>query len=120
MARKAIASAVLSLALVSAAFAFNPAGRWQGSIVGGDQTLGVRYTMVANGSTLTGTMELLDYSAEFPIENGTIRGDSIAFSVDFAGMASVKQRGRVAGDTLHLLSDFGDGNATASVFTRIR
>ena len=118
MVRKALLPVSLVVALVALAVAANPVGRWQGRITGPAE-LNVQYAFTAEGSTLNGSISLLDHGVDFPIQGGQIKGDSIRFTVDFAGMATLSQRGRVAGDTLYLLSNFGDGNETLGAYTRI-
>jgi hypothetical protein len=118
MFRKAILSLALLPALVALAVAADPVGRWKGQITGAAE-LNVNYTFTAEGSTLNGSIDLLDHGASFPIQGGTIKGDSIRFTVDFAGMATMSQRGAVVGDTLFLMTHFGDGNETPGKFTRI-
>ena len=113
--------ATLSLTLVAAAtlaFAAAPTGRWSGTIDAGGMPLLSRFTFTVAGETLTGTMELPEHGADFPILEGVAKGDSIRFSVDFAGMATMRARGRVGGDSLYLASDVGAGE-TCSVFARI-
>ena len=118
MSRKRILSLVLLPALVALALAADPAGRWKGQITG-PADLNVNYTFTTDGGTLNGTIDLLDHGASFPIQGGTVKGDSIRFMVDFAGMATMSQRGAVVGDTLFLMTHFGDGNETLAKFTRI-
>jgi hypothetical protein len=115
MFRKAPFSMALVMIVVSVAIAANPVGRWQGTIDAGGTPLAVRMALTVTGETLGGTMELPEHGADFPIQGGTVKGDSIHFTVDFAGMATLKARGRVAGDTLHLASDVGAGETTSAL-----
>lgn len=117
MLRKAAASLVLVVSLVALTLAASPIGRWEG-LIGGPAQLNVNYTFAVEGERLDGTIDLLDHGASFPIDGGVVKGDSLSFTVDFAGMAVLSQRGRVAGDTLYLWSHFGDGNEMLDVFTR--
>ena len=118
MLRKAALSVALVAIVVTAAFAATPAGRWAGTIDAGGMPLVSRFAFTVEGETLTGSMELPEHGAEFPILSGTAKGDSVRFSVDFAGMATMAARGRVSGDSLYLASDVGTGE-TNSVFARI-
>ena len=118
MFRKAALSLTLMLTLVSAAFALTPAGRWQGTVNAGGMALAMRLALTVQGETLSGTVELPEHGADFPLEAAAVKGDSVRFSVDFAGQATMQAHGRVAGDTLHLMVNFGGGEA-ATKFTRI-
>lgn len=118
MLRKATLSLTLVAAVATLAYAAAPAGRWAGTIDAGGMPLVSRFTFTVEGETLNGSMELPEHGADFPILGGTAKGDSIHFSVDFAGMATMRARGRVAGDSLYLASDVGAGE-TNSVFARI-
>lgn len=118
MARRALRPMLLATLVAALAIAASPVGRWQG-IVSGPANLNVNYTFTVDGDRLSGSINLLDHGAEFPLENATIDGDSLRFSVDFAGMAVLYQRGRVSGDSLLLWSHFGDENEFLDVFSRI-
>lgn len=111
-----------ALALVAGVAAFavaaSPVGRWEG-VISGPANLNVNYTFTVDGDRLNGAVNLLDHGAEFPLENGVVTGDSVRFTVDFAGMAVLSQRGRVSGDTLYLWSHFGDENEFLDVFSRM-
>jgi hypothetical protein len=117
MLRKAALSLTLVLSVVSVAFALTPAGRWQGTIDAGGMPLAMRLALTVQGETLSGSAELPEYGAEFPIESPVVKGDSVRFTVDFAGQATLRARGQVVADTLFLMADIGAGE-TAAKFTR--
>jgi hypothetical protein len=84
-------------------------GRWSGTVStpGGDFPIG--FTFQGDGDTLTGTMA--DGYRETAIDNGTIDGHAISFSVevDFGGGPyTLSYTGVVAGDEIALVSE-GNG-----------
>jgi hypothetical protein len=119
MLRKTALAALLTLTVASVAFALTPAGRWQGVFITLDGIWSVRYHLDVKGDTLTGSMEMLEIGAEFPIVRGTAKGDSVDFTVLFGGSFPIPARGNVVGDTLYLWANLGPlGGETNSRFVR--
>jgi hypothetical protein len=118
MSRRAFRPLLTVALVLTIALAFSPVGRWEG-VISGPANLTVNYTFSVDGEQLNGSINLLDHGAEFPLENGTVYGDSLRFTVDFAGMAVLHQRGRVSGDSLILWTHFGDDNEFLDVFSRM-
>ena len=122
MLRKAVLATTLTLGVASLAYAavMTPVGNWQGSLSAAGTDLPSRFSFTVQGdSMLLGSMHLVEHSVDFEITGGRVRGDSVFFSVDFAGMATMAARGKVAGDSLHLAADFGGGTEAAATYTRM-
>jgi uncharacterized protein YhdP len=94
-----LAGILLSLAAVMAAA--DVAGKWKGQIEGAEhETI---FTLKVDGSDITGTMTGPE-SKDFPLK-GTIKGDSISFTVDAEWQGSpikLLLKGTVAGDEMKL------------------
>ena len=102
MPRKLLAPGTLALLVaVSAAFAFNPAGRWGGKMPGPEGTpIDLVYTIANDDGRLSGSVNFVGLG-EVAISQGTVKGDSVFFVVDAVHVV-IGHRGRVAGDSLHL------------------
>ncbi len=55
------------------------AGRWTAQINGDSRIFPVNFEFIVKGQVLSGTVEFPSFDKEFPIERGTIKGNTIAF-----------------------------------------
>jgi hypothetical protein len=83
-------------------------GKWTAEVQGGDQVYPITLTLKADGDKLTGTMG--GPGGEYPINEGTIKGDEVSFNVviDFNGNSlKLIYTGKVAGDEIkfHLVPE---------------
>ena len=110
-----VVMAVALCALVTvAAYAADLNGTWIVKQPGRDGTTTDRtYTFKVDGKTLTGTAPGRG-GADIAIKEGTVDGDSFAFTVERPGRdgatMSVKYTGKISGDTITLSTEMG-GNA---------
>jgi hypothetical protein len=117
MSRRAFLPGALALPLVAAALATDPAGRWSGTMTTPDAQYPVVYDLRPNGSELSGSLEFVGL-AELPFSGGTVKGDSVYFTVD-AVQVLLQHRGLVVGDSLRLAVDAGTGELPL-VLARVR
>ncbi len=82
------------------AFAQSPAdGRWTFTLSSPMGTVEAKVEMKAEGETLTGTFEV--NGASWPMEKGTIQGDTITFVLNRPGATmTYEMLGKVAGDAV--------------------
>ena len=82
-----VASIVIVLMAVTAAYAADIDGKWSGSVAGPQGEFPIAFAFKADGATLTGTTTGFD-GAEVAIKDGKIDGKNISFTVtfDFGGM----------------------------------
>lgn len=96
------------LALAGVAFAADVDGTWTATF---DTQIGEQhytYTFKADGEKLTGTAK--NDWGERPIEDGTIKGDDVAFTenVEFQGQKiTIKYTGKLSGDELKFTRQVG-------------
>jgi hypothetical protein len=93
----------LSLLLASAAWAADVTGTWKGDLATRDgDTFSLTYTFKQNGAKLTGTV--LTPHGEVPIDNGSVAGDKVSFSVkvDVNGGTVFLSEGAIHGDEIAL------------------
>lgn len=96
------------LALAGVAFAADIDGTWTATF---DTQIGEQhytYTFKADGEKLTGTAK--NDWGERPIEDGTIKGDDIAFTenVEFQGQKiTIKYMGKLSGDEIKFTRQVG-------------
>jgi len=97
---------VLSIMLATA-WAADITGKWKGSMDTGGQAMDLGFNFKADGSTLTGT-SIGPQGEEYPISDGTIQGDDIAFVVKVTGQMemTIKYKGKIAGDQIKLNMQF--------------
>jgi hypothetical protein len=103
-----LACALVLIAGALPAFAGDVNGKWSGEVQGGGQVYPITLTLKADGEKLTGTMG--GSGGEYPINDGTIKGDDISFNVviDFNGNSlKLIYTGKVAGDEIrfHLVPE---------------
>jgi hypothetical protein len=92
--------AALFAALPAVALAQSPAdGRWTFTLSSPMGTVSANVEMKAEGETLTGTFEVNGTS--WPIEKGTVSGDTITFVLNRPGATmTYEMSGKVAGDVV--------------------
>ena len=96
------------LALASVAFAADVDGTWTATF---DMQIGEQhytYNFKADGEKLTGTAK--NDWGERPIEDGTIKGDAVAFTenVEFQGQKiTIKYTGKLSGDEIKFTRQVG-------------
>lgn len=106
-------TAGLLLALCIAALAAGVDGKWMGQVQGQQGTMDITFVFKAEGGKLTGT--LTNQFGEVAIQEGTIKGDALAFKVtrEFNGNKfTLKYKGKLAGDEIKLTRTF-EGEAPA-------
>src|SRR3982750_558467 len=95
-----------------AASAADVSGNWTGSAEGPNGAITRTFTFKQDGAKLTGETNS-EYTGKSTITDGKIEGDAISFSItaNFQGEErKLTYKGKVAGDTIKLSSDFG-GNS---------
>jgi hypothetical protein len=105
MMRNKLLTGLLLTAL--AAFGADAAGKWKTTMPGRDgATIDIEYNFKADGEKLTGTLSA-GAMGEFPISEGSIKGDDVAFTVAPNENMKVVHKGKVTGDEMKLVADFG-------------
>jgi hypothetical protein len=91
------------LLLAGFAFAADIDGKWTGEIVG--QNMEIAFTFKAEGTTLTGTH--IVNGQETPIQEGTIEGNNISFTVTLNMGEEIKipHKGTISGDEIKMTYD---------------
>ena len=116
MTKKLLFVTTIVLAMVAAAFAADPSGKWtyeqQGFARGGGQAnpVTITLTLKAEGSTLTGSQSRPGRGGDpvvTEIKNGKIDGDTITFTTEQAGRGggnptTITYKGTVKGDTIDM------------------
>jgi hypothetical protein len=97
-----------------AASAADVSGNWKGTAEGPQGTLERTFTFKQDGTKLTGetTSQMIGKST---INDGKVEGDAISFSINatFQGNEmKLTYKGKIAGDTIKLSSEFGGGGQT--------
>ena len=112
---------ILSMALAAVSvFAADPSGKWTWEMEGRDgQKRTSTLTLKAEGDKLTGAMS--GRQGERPIENATISGDDISFSITMQmGGESRKMnyKGKLAGDELKLTMTVDGADFTRDIVAK--
>lgn len=106
LGRRAGLAMALVVAFAVFAIASDVTGSWKAEFTGPDgQARTNVFTFAVNGETLTGTVTSSMAPEPAPIENGTIKGDEIAFGVtrQFDGNEiKLRYEGKVSGDEIPL------------------
>jgi hypothetical protein len=101
-----LAAFACALAMTATAFAADVTGKWKGEFQSPDgQSITNEFTFEVKGETLTGTVVSSRSPQPAPIEDATLKGDDIAFTVtrNFDGNAiKLRYAGTVKGDELPL------------------
>lgn len=111
-----LAAFACALAMTATAFAADVTGKWKGEFQSPDgQTLTNEFTFEAKGEALTGTIVSSRSPQPVPIEDATLKGDDIAFSVTrtFEGNTiKLRYAGTVKGDEIPLKVTIDAGGQT--------
>lgn len=106
-------AALLSLVVVSVSLAATVAGKWKAEFKAQDgQSVQNTFTFLVDGEKLTGTVYSSLAGSEAKIEEGTIKGDDIAFAImrNFGGTeVKMQYKGKVAGDEINFTVTAGQG-----------
>jgi len=89
-------------------------GNWTGTAEGPQGTLQRRFTFHQDGTKLTGET-VSEFTGKSAITDGKVEGDAISFSItaNFQGNEmKLTYKGKIAGDTIKLTSEFGGGGQT--------
>ena len=115
--------ALISCVLAVAAFAADPSGKWTAEVQGrGGNTMTQTYTLKADGSNLTGTIEG-GRGGPVQISNGKIDGDNVTFDVvrEFNGNSmTFHYTGTISGDEIKFKMTREGGEGQAREFTAKR
>jgi hypothetical protein len=94
------AAFVLTFLLASSLAAQSPAdGPWTFTLSSPMGTIDAKVEMQVEGQKLTGRFDL-GGGREWPIENGTVDGDLITFTLNRDGRMTYEMKGAVKGDTV--------------------
>jgi len=107
--RCAIYAALFVLWMTAASFAADIDGKWTASFDTQVGTQNYTYTFKADGEKLTGTAK--NNWGENPVEDGTIKGNDIAFTenIDFQGQKiTIKYTGKLDGDQITFTREVGN------------
>ena len=107
--RKLAFTATLALLALPAA-ADGIAGRWNASVDSPQGPFAMVFEFAADGGKLTGTLQN-DFIGSIPLENGTVKGNDVAFKLTIAIEGApeplkISYTGTVKGDELALTSKF--------------
>lgn len=108
---KRLFTMLASLALAATMFAADISGKWTGKIETPNGSRDVNMTFKVDGGTLTGTVA--GRNGDSPIENGTISGDDIAFTVTRKfndREMKTNYKGKVSGDSIQLKYQMRDND----------
>ena len=86
-------------------------GNWTGTAEGPQGTLQRSFTFHQDGTKLTGET-VSEFTGKSTIADGKVEGDAISFSItaNFQGNEmKLTYKGKIAGDTIKLTSEFGGG-----------
>ena len=96
------------------AFAADVTGNWKGTAEGPNGAIERTFTFKQDGTKLTGETNS-QFTGKSAIADGKVEGDSISFSITAKfqdNEMKIGYKGKVAGDTIKLTSDFGGGGQT--------
>lgn len=104
---------VVSLMLAGLAFAADVSGKWTADFEAqnGQRVQNV-FTFVVNGETLTGTVHSSMSGSEAKIEEGSVKGDDVAFAItrNFGGNdVRLRYTGKVVNDEINFIVVAGEG-----------
>ncbi len=100
-----------ALALGAVMFAADITGKWTGKIETPNGSRDVNMTFKVDGAKLTGSVS--GRNGDTPIENGTVAGDDISFTVTRKfndNEFKTNYKGKVSGDTIKLNYQMRDNN----------
>ncbi len=104
---------LVSLLFAGSAFAADVSGKWTADFEaqGGQKVQNV-FTFTVDGERLTGTVYSSLAGSEATIEEGSVKGDDVAFAItrDFGGTAvRLRYTGKVVGDEIRFTVVAGEG-----------
>lgn len=97
-----------------AASAADISGNWKGTAEGPNGAIERTFTFKQDGAKLTGETNS-QFTGKSTINDGKVEGDAISFSItaNFQGNEmKLSYKGKIAGDTIKLTSDFGGSGQT--------
>ena len=108
--RKLAFAATLALLALPAAAADGIAGKWNASVDTANGPFALVFEFAVDGGKLTGSMQN-DFIGSIPLENGTVKGNDVAFKLTIAiegapEAIKINYTGTVKGDELALTSKF--------------
>jgi len=108
--RKLAFAATLALLALPAAAADGIAGKWNASVETPNGPFALVFEFAVDGGKLTGSMQN-DFIGSIPLENGTVKGNDLAFKLTIAiegapEAIKINYTGTVKGDELALTSKF--------------
>jgi hypothetical protein len=80
-------------------------GKWKSTVETGNGPMEITYTFKVEDGKLSGTLS--GQMGEFPLSDGKVTGDEIAFNVKTDNFTAV-HKGTVAGDEIKLTVEVGD------------
>jgi hypothetical protein len=116
MIRRATVLLVFSLMMLVPVFAADVNGTWKGSVDTPNGPMELTFVFEANGERLSGSVA--SQMGELPIENGTVKGDDLAFDVNVNG-STIKHEAKQAGDEITIKAT-GDWGTTEYVVSRVK
>jgi hypothetical protein len=93
------------ISCITAGFAADINGRWEGKIQGPDGDMQLTFTFKVEGNKLTGKVETS--MGEFPITESSVTGDTFTFKTDAGGMV-VDHQCKITGDTIAVKAKIGE------------
>ena len=108
-----LSGVIVSLLFASLVFAADVSGKWTADFEAQDgQKLRNVFTFVVDGEKLTGTVHSSLSGSEAKIEEGSVKGDNIAFALtrNFGGTdVRLRYTGKVVGDEITFTVVAGEG-----------
>jgi hypothetical protein len=96
---RALILSVLFMLVAGITFAADIDGNWEGNLDMGGQSIVLKYTFKADGTTLTGSTKGQNGN-DIAITDGKIDGNNFSFSVDVGMGMPFTYKGEVKGDTI--------------------
>jgi hypothetical protein len=106
MLRGVLMSVSMMLAVAAIALAADINGKWKGELEGPDgQKITNTFTFKVDGEKVTGSVHSSRSGTEAPIEDGTLKGDALAFTITRTiegNQVRLRYTGKVKGDEIAL------------------
>lgn len=117
--RRSALLVLLVMGSASVVRAADVAGKWKGEFTGPDGTQAYNiFTFVVDGEKLTGTVYSSFSQADAKIEEGTVKGDDLAFAVTRKFQETdlkLRYKGKVAGDEIAITMTIDAGGQSFEV-----